>query len=210
MRLSCGPGKRPAGWSYLRPASAAAVAAGCFTAGQGTQPPLNSFYFPTGLTVSPDGKYLYAINSDFDLQWNGGTLQSYDLTGIRQNAAALVQANASHAKTPPSFGKYNACRSIRTARHSAPQSLGNQLGVHVGANCAPPVDSTQYVLDRAIVGAFAEDLKIVELPSTDCPSCLRLFAPMAGNSTVTWADVGSPTSATPPRCIAVRGRQQPM
>src|SRR5271165_552590 len=186
--------RKKARWLVLPAAGlATAVAAGCFTAGQGTQPPLNSFYFPTGLTVSPDGKYLYAINSDFDLQWNGGTLQSYDLAGIRQNAATLVQANASHAKTAPSFGKYKVPFNPN-CQNSAPQSLGNQLGVHVGANCAPPVDSTQYVLDRAIVGAFAEDLKIVELPAADCPGCLRLFAPMAGNSTVTWADVGSLTA----------------
>jgi len=178
-------------WLVLPAAGlATAVAAGCFTAGQGTQPPLDSFYFPTGLTVSPDGQYLYAINSDFDLQWNGGTLQSYDLAGIRQNATALVQANASHAQKAPSFGKYKVPFNPN-CQMSAPQSLGNQLGVHVGANCAPPVDSTQYVRHRAIVGAFAEDLKIVELPSQDCPGCLRLFAPMAGNSTVTWADVGT-------------------
>lgn len=185
--------RRVARWLVLPAAGlGAAVASGCFTAGQGTTPPMNSFYFPTGLAVSPDGRFLYAINSDFDLQWNGGTLQSYDLTGIRQNATALVQANASHAKTPPSFGKYKVpfnpnCQS------SAPSSVGNQLGVHVGANCAPSVDSTQYVRDSAIVGAFAEDLQIADLPGPNCPKdcALRLFAPMAGNSTVTWADVGS-------------------
>jgi hypothetical protein len=191
--------RKMARWLVLPAAGlATAVAAGCFTAGQGTQPPLNSFYFPTGLTVSPDSQYLYAINSDFDLQWNGGTLQTYDLASIRRNAATLVQANASHAQTAPDFGKSKNGVPLnvpfnKDCQYSTPQSLGNQLGVHVGANCAPPVDSTQYVLDRAIVGAFAEDLKIVELPSQDCPGCLRLFAPMAGNSTVTWADVGTIT-----------------
>ena len=191
--------RKMARWLVLPAAGlATAVAAGCFTAGQGTQPPLDKFYFPTGLAVSPDGQYLYAINSDFDLQWNGGTLQTYDLASIRRNAGTLVQANASHAQKAPDFGKSKLGVALNVpfnkgCQYSAPQSLGNQLGVHVGANCAPPVDSTQYVLDRAIVGAFAEVLKIVELPSADCPGCLRLLAPMAGNSTVTWADVGSIT-----------------
>jgi hypothetical protein len=176
-----------------------AVAAGCFTAGQGTQPPLNKFYFPTGLAVSPDASYLYAINSDFDLQWNGGTLQSYDLKGLRNATTALVKANASHAQTPPDFGKSPGGQAYKVpfnpnCQSSAPPSLGNQLGVHVGANCAPPVDSTQFVQDYAIVGAFAEDLKIAQLPDKYCPGCVRLFAPMAGNSTVTWADVGTLTS----------------
>ena len=71
------------------------------TAGGGTAPPTNSFYFPTGLAVSKGGNVLYAINSDFDLQWNGGTLQSYDLFQIRQDTAALIQANLSGSNTPP-------------------------------------------------------------------------------------------------------------
>ena len=51
----------------------------CYSAGNGTPPPLDSFYYPTGLAVSSGGNVLYAINSDFDLQWNGGTLQSYEI-----------------------------------------------------------------------------------------------------------------------------------
>ncbi|HEX8794678.1 MAG TPA: hypothetical protein VF765_27215 [Polyangiaceae bacterium] len=186
--------RRMVRWLVLPAAGlAASVASGCFTAGQGTQPPMKSFYFPTGLAVSPDGKFLYAVNSDFDLQWNGGTLQSYDLARIRQTTADLVKANASGAKTPPASLKRDHVNFVPNCMQSAPQSIGNQLGVHVGANCAPPVDSTQYVLDSAIVGAFAEDLQVGDLPGAGCPgNCsLRLFAPMAGNSTVTWADVGS-------------------
>jgi hypothetical protein len=199
--------RKVARWLVLPAAGlAAAVASGCFTAGQGTQPPLNSFYFPTGLAVSPDGKYLYAINSDFDLQWNGGTLQSYALgrvgknPGIRQIATDLVQANHTQALSAGVKNEFKTYGVTFTANcsASAPGSLGNQLGVHVGANCAPPVDSTQFVQDYAIVGAFAEDLQVGYLPSqycrdqskaTSCP--LRLFAPMAGNSTVTWADIGT-------------------
>src|SRR5579872_3674776 len=73
----------------------------CYTAGNGTPPPIKSFYYPTGLAVSGGGNVLYAINSDFDLQWNGGTLQSYDLFKVRADAAALVQANLAHAASPP-------------------------------------------------------------------------------------------------------------
>lgn len=200
MALACVlRARRTARWLALPAAGlAAAVASGCFTAGQGTQPPMKSFYFPTGLVTSPDGKYLYAVNSDFDLQWNGGTLQSYDLARIRRDTAELVKANAAGAKTAPPDLKKDNVNFVPNCMQSAPQSIGNQLGVHVGANCAPPVDSTQFVLDSAIVGAFAEDLQILDLPGSGCPkNCnLRLFAPMAGNSTVTWADVGSVKSTS--------------
>src|ERR1700735_1335322 len=80
----------------------AASTPACYTARGGTPPPANSFYFPTGLAVSSGGNVLYAINSDFDLQWNGGTLQSYDLYKLRQDTAALVNANLQNAQAPPS------------------------------------------------------------------------------------------------------------
>ncbi|HVH46697.1 MAG TPA: hypothetical protein VM925_30355, partial [Labilithrix sp.] len=51
---------------------------GCYDTGDGTAPPLDSFYFPVGIRVSHGGTVLYAVNSNFDLQYNGGTLQSYD------------------------------------------------------------------------------------------------------------------------------------
>src|ERR1700677_912608 len=74
-------------------AGIASVAPGCYNGGGGTAPPTNTFYFPVALTVSAGGHVLYAANSDFDLQWNGGTLQSYDLTGVRADTFALIQAN---------------------------------------------------------------------------------------------------------------------
>ena len=70
-----------------------AVGPSCYSSGDGTDPPPDTFYFPVGLAVSPDGNVLYAANSDFDLQWNGGTLQSYDLASLRQNAADLITYN---------------------------------------------------------------------------------------------------------------------
>src|SRR5580704_11411177 len=79
-----------------RPVLCAAVFAGaagaCYSGGGGTNPPTNEFYFPVGLAVSKGGTVLYAVNSDFDLQWNGGTLQSYDLFWIRHDAAELTNA----------------------------------------------------------------------------------------------------------------------
>src|SRR5689334_1863933 len=60
-----------------------AAAGGCYDTGDGTKPPVESFYFPVGLQVSHGGSVLYVVNSDFDLQFNGGTLQSYDLRLIR-------------------------------------------------------------------------------------------------------------------------------
>lgn len=66
-----------------RSLAAALVLTGCYDPGQGVEPPLRELYFPVGLAVSPGGTRLYTANSDFDLQYNGGSLQALDLERIR-------------------------------------------------------------------------------------------------------------------------------
>src|SRR5512144_2675937 len=56
----------------------------CTPAGDGIAPPLDAIYFPTGLAVSKDSRFLYVVNSDFDLQFNAGSLQSLDMEHIRR------------------------------------------------------------------------------------------------------------------------------
>ncbi len=179
----------------------------CYTAGGGTAPPTTTFYFPTGLAVSQGGNVLYAINSDFDLQWNGGTLQSYDLFQIRQDTVSLIQDNLSGSNTPPPNIPF-----IRTWQPNCPNYAPdptNDLsgeGLLLGEACAPAVDSTYYVRDSAIVGAFATDLQtsVFGLSAAAAEATqgvaagTRLFAPVSGNATVTWADVGIDDPSVPP------------
>ena len=46
---------------------------GCYSTGEGPDPSA-ALYVPVGLAVSPAGDALYAANSDFDLQFNSGTV----------------------------------------------------------------------------------------------------------------------------------------
>src|SRR5215472_1987422 len=86
-----------AGQLLLGALVAGAATPSCASSGAGSSPPPNTFYFPVGLAVSPTGKVLYAVNSDFDLQWNGGTLQSYNLAALRQDTKDLIAKNLSPA-----------------------------------------------------------------------------------------------------------------
>lgn len=54
-----------------------AALSGC--ANEGSPPPLGRIYFPTALGISPSGDQLFVANSNFDLKYNRGSLQSYDL-----------------------------------------------------------------------------------------------------------------------------------
>src|SRR5271155_277592 len=58
-------------------------AGGCYYNDAGLPPPTEQFYYPTGLVISPGRSALYVANSDFDLQYNGGTVNVVDLAGLR-------------------------------------------------------------------------------------------------------------------------------
>src|SRR5215475_10467111 len=64
-------------------AVAVLAVASCYSTGDGPDP-TTTLYFPVGLTVSPGGHALYVANSDFDLQFNSGTVEAYHLDDIRK------------------------------------------------------------------------------------------------------------------------------
>ena len=179
-----------AGRKLLTAAVLGFAALSCYSGGRGKPPPPSTFYFPTGLEVSPDAPVLYAANSDFDLQWNGGTLQSYDLSQLRRDAAALITANLSG--TPPS----SPIPFIDPSSWHLNCQLGSPPpGVPLGQACSPPVDSAKYFRHSVTIGAFANDAQIsVFEPKT----VRRLFVPVGGDESLTWADVGAGADPTNP------------
>lgn len=80
---------------FVRLAAFAALSqAGCYFTDEGLSPPTQSFYYPTGLAISPGHSALYVVNSDFDLQYNGGTVQvlnlEEDVFGLRARLAEML------------------------------------------------------------------------------------------------------------------------
>ncbi len=169
------------------------LVSGCYSSGDGTAPPLDDFYYPVGLRVSAEGTVLYAINSDFDLQYNGGTVQSYDLRKIRADVLK-IEADPTAPDVPLLRRD-----SLPGACPSAPplfKSDGSGQREPLGEACVPPVDSRTYVRSSAVVGAFATDLMLTPapaaLPGTEVVgsrSFDRLFSPIRGDASLTWLDV---------------------
>ncbi len=63
-------------------------------ANEGVPPPADRFFYPTGLVVSPDGRFLFVANSNFDIAFNGGSLVTVDLQGVHERIAARPSADA--------------------------------------------------------------------------------------------------------------------
>ncbi|GAC1368724.1 MAG: hypothetical protein NVSMB47_19170 [Polyangiales bacterium] len=67
---------------------AAAALGGCYASSKGNDPPDASLYFPVGLALSQsrDGaagpRYLFVVNSNFDLRYNAGWVQAIDVQKV--------------------------------------------------------------------------------------------------------------------------------
>jgi DNA-binding beta-propeller fold protein YncE len=171
-------------------AAAGRLLPACYSGGGGgTSPPQSSLYFPVGLAVSPGGKILYVANSDFDLQFNGGTLQSYDLRQMRIDAQTIISSIFSHALSLPDGSGID----VLSPNWSPPACWApsgvptNPNGTRLlpGETCAPPVNPNDYIKQTVTIGAFATQLQITDPPQP------RLFAPVRGNASLTWANVDS-------------------
>jgi DNA-binding beta-propeller fold protein YncE len=59
----------------------------------GVPPPLNALFYPVAAVTSSDGAWLYVVNSNFDLRYNGGTVVTMDLNAIRAAAVSRTMAD---------------------------------------------------------------------------------------------------------------------
>jgi len=184
-----------AGLLALVGAGASGLSSACYpAAGEGVDPPALSFYFPVGLAVSRGGNVLYAVNSDFDLQWNGGTIQSLDLHLIRRHTVIAIgdptNPNLPLALPPDPDASCPSGPPVITAV--------NDAGVVPGWACAPPTDASFYMRDSAVIGAFATDLQLSVIDDPVNAGHSRIFSPVRGDASLTWAEVADDDPSSPP------------
>lgn len=173
--------------------SAALLLVGCYDPGQGVEPPLRQMYFPVGLATSPGATRLFVVNSDFDLQFNGGSLQSLDLERIRSLVPKRCTSDADCAEgkrcdlddsrwcvdaSGPFAGEPCGAFGEKTAsqRLLAPGRCGY---VHT---TKPQDGGTSLVVDAVGISAFATDVVYRARPG-DAPGG-RLFVPTRGDATL--------------------------
>src|SRR6202142_3146646 len=146
--------------------SVAGLSGACYpAAGEGVDPPALNFYFPVGFTVSKGGNVLYVVNSDFDLQWNGGTIQSLDLHLIRRHTVLAIKD-----PSDPNLPLAQAPDPDASCPAGPPVVTGvNDAGVVQGWACAPPTNASFYMRDSVAIGAFATDMQR-SVVATPCDS----------------------------------------
>jgi hypothetical protein len=64
------------------------AAPACNFGESGVPPPSDQIFLPTGLAVDPEGRWLYVVNSNFDLRYNAGTVTAVNLQKVAEDKAA--------------------------------------------------------------------------------------------------------------------------
>src|SRR6478752_4562190 len=193
--------------------------------GDGKPPPPEELYFPTGLALDTQAKsesvegaprYLFVVNSDFDLQYRSASVISYDLDALlkvvprncttnadcpqsqkcdARDADGLLDGQPQNSDWNPSYY----CVDLDDQGH--PKVCGDaaerdqaDLVLYPGRcpSIVPTSDGTDgsMVRDSVGIGAFATDVLWRENKSATAGSPVsRLFVPVRGDSSLHWIDV---------------------
>lgn len=144
---------------------------GCVSPGDGPSPPAGDLYFPVAAAISPGGHTLYVANSDFDLQYNAGTVVALDLDRIRGQIPKLW--DTSEADPCGLLGE-------NTQRELFPGRCGS---IDIAS---PPDRQGTLVAASTQIGAFASSILLLSNPDG---AGARLFIPVRGDPSVTWLDI---------------------
>lgn len=152
----------------------------CVPPGDGKGAEADRIYFPVGLVVDDTSDHLIIINSDFDLQYNQGTLQSVSLDRLRavvptpcsldgdcggSQICDLVPTEENRQR--PSFLCVDAVDKLPCAGLN--EKSDPQLAVSPG-RCAPvelsssPLDGKPFLVDVAETSAFATQALLLTRP----------------------------------------------
>lgn len=180
--------------------------AGCFPSGEGVDPPTNrSVYFPVGLALDADASHLFIANSDFDLQFNAGTVASWNLDAVR---ALLPQTCAVDADCtdpekphcdapdpdqapPPGYVPSYWCVGDNRAACGKLGELSPAERQLYPGRCRWMLPQRDGIfVDSAKIGAFATDIVYRPRPEGEAGTEQgRLFVPVRGDATLHWLDV---------------------
>lgn len=182
MLPSAQPPKASRGIPVVRMFGAFAAAAlsllgsGCFAASEGLTPPSNGFYFPTALVASPGGSTLYVVSSDFDLQYDAGTVQALDLGRIRGLVAKVL--------TKP--GQVD-CAALGLGTNPLPTMVPGVCTAIDPNN--PPGGGGSLIKNNVFIGAFGADAAMLVRPLDEQQPGARLAIAVRGDPSLTWIDV---------------------
>ncbi len=166
----------------------------CFPTSDGLEPPLDRLYFPVGVALSAGGNQLYVASSNFDLQYNSGSLLVLDAKAIRAHLPTPCRSDddcSSGRRCDDGAQGDSAATFLCVDDQGSPcgdlgvQSLADRFFAP-GPCQALPLRESELVLDGARIAPFATDLAYSLLPGGEGA---RVYVSVRGDATLHWADV---------------------
>lgn len=150
-----------------------------------------------GAALSSGGARLYLANSNFDLQFNAGTLQVLDAEAIREVLPVACQSDADCGSGTRCDSSTRLCVDANGDYCSGLPKPSVVEQLQSPALCGPvPLDDV--LLESARIAPFVTDLKYTLFEGGGGRSRARLFLPVRGDATLHWADVEDDVAGTGP------------
>jgi len=160
---------------------------GCFPSGEGIAPRTTQLYFPVGLALDETATHLFIVSSDFDLQFNAGSVQSWDLVALREKVDRILDGECFNAKGKPLEPQTSASQVLYPGRCYPIRHYLAQDEPDDPNNAVPNIP---ILVDTVEIGAFATDVIHRARPASAPPGEPgRLFIPVRGDATLHWIDV---------------------
>jgi len=133
----------------------------CTNAGQ--PPPVGRLNFPIAIGLSPSGDQLYVVSSNFDLRYNGGVVQSYDVGVMNRLLDESCGARP--------LAERDECGVIPTQdeREDLTDDITRVEGL---------------LLSEVVIGSYADGLAIAE----NADGSSRLYLPVRSDANLTYID----------------------
>lgn len=199
------PPMKKAGRAFALLAGALAISgpAGCFTLGEGLDPPLRQLYYPTSVITSPGQRALYIVNSDFDIQYTGGTVQALDLASLRKCtlrlAASLADGRSQKQACVDDLHLGINDNSVLVPGPCGPIKVDDPLVCILEPGGLTPDEglvSGPLIRSSRIIGAFASSATLVQNPEPGPDEITaRLFVAVRGDPSITVFDLADDTNA---------------
>lgn len=137
----------------------ALVTAACTASAEDVRPPADQLFFPTGLAISPDERFLFAANANSELRYDSGSVSVISLDTVQATIAGWL----SPAATIP-----DGC--AQDPDHRETLTCDEAMFVVAGAGVR--------------IGNFASDIAVQAFDG----GRLRVIVPTRGDPSISWAD----------------------
>jgi hypothetical protein len=185
--------------------AAGSLLAGCYSTGDGVSPPGERIYFPVGLALTSGAKHLAVVSSDFDLQFNAGTLATLNVGALTELVAKPCERDSDcggelHCDVTgePASGEGPSYVCVGEDNDPCPRvGQRSEADRLLFPGRCEYLDPTKYqdsggnpfLTDHVLIGAFATDATFDPVSTGDVAG--RLFVPVRGDATLHWMDIGT-------------------